>query len=76
MTGALLTLSEVAEVLGRSLDFVRALVADGELEGRKLRGRWYVTRPALEQWLGQPRRAASVIAMPSRRVLGRQDAQR
>lgn len=75
MTGALLTIPEVAETLGRSHEFVRGLIADGLLEGRKLRGRWYVSRAALDAWLS-PGPSLRALPQPGRRLAGRQDARR
>jgi excisionase family DNA binding protein len=51
VSGALLTTAEVAELLGRSQEFVRGLVADGVLEARQVRRRWFIPRRAVEEWL-------------------------
>lgn len=45
--GLLVRASEAAELLGVNVRVVRYLVASGELEGKRVRGRWYVLRRAL-----------------------------
>lgn len=47
----LLTLGEVAERLGRSYNFVRRLVDEGELPVKLIHGRRYVSEDRLEEWL-------------------------
>ena len=42
-------------MLGLSLQRIRALVADGALPGRKVAGRWFVDRSAVERRLRDPR---------------------
>lgn len=49
--------SEAARLLGLSLQRVRALVANGELPGQKVAGRWFVDRSAVERRLRIPRLA-------------------
>ena len=50
--GDLLTVREAADRLGRSHGFVRALIADGSVDGRKHgNGRWYLSRRSLDAWL-------------------------
>jgi len=68
-SGALLTIAEVAQVLGRSEDFVRNLIADGELPARKIRARWYVGRPDLEAWLAPTGAKVRPVVPPSGYVL-------
>lgn len=51
MTGKLLTIMEAAEALGRSRGFVTALMADGLVGARKIRGRWYIDRGDLDAWI-------------------------
>jgi len=41
--------ADAARLLGLSLQRVRALIAKGELPGRKLAGRWFVDRSAVER---------------------------
>lgn len=41
--------AEAARLLGLSLQRVRALIAEGDLPGRKLAGRWFVDRSAVER---------------------------
>ena len=48
---ALLTLTEAAAQTGRSRMFVRRLIADGRVRGRKEHGRWYVNRASLDEWV-------------------------
>lgn len=64
VSGALLTIPEVAELLGRSQGFVRGLIRDGILEARTQRGRWYVPRRAVDEWLApaEPARPAPAFA--------------
>jgi hypothetical protein len=68
MTLRLLTLTDAAEELGRSREFVRALIADELVDGRKVRGRWYVTAGSLARWIEtgepQPRKPEPVAVMP------------
>lgn len=49
--------SEAARLLGLSPQRVRALVADGELPGQKLAGRWFIDRSAVERRLRKPKLA-------------------
>lgn len=51
VTGRILTLREAADHLGRSRDFVTALIADGKVGGVKHRGRWYVPLRDLDAWV-------------------------
>lgn len=46
----LLTLSETAERLGRSYNFVRRLVDEGEIPMRVVHGRRYVHWPTVVEW--------------------------
>jgi excisionase family DNA binding protein len=46
----LLTLSEAAAELGRSYNFVRRLVDEGEIPVRVVHGRRYVHAPTLTEW--------------------------
>lgn len=47
--------SDAARLLGLSLQRVRALVAEGELPGQKVAGRWFVDRSAVERRLRDPK---------------------
>ncbi len=49
--------ADAAHLLGLSRQRVRALVADGELPGQKLAGRWFVDRAAVERRLRDARLA-------------------
>jgi hypothetical protein len=74
-----LTLPEAAEALGRSRDFVRALIADDLVDGRRIRGRWYVTAASLERWIDtgepEPEKPEPVAVMPEVILLrGRREA--
>lgn len=51
---SLLTTREAARRLGRSVDFVRDLCASGQLETRKVNGRWYVYSASVERFLTPP----------------------
>jgi hypothetical protein len=51
-------------MLGLSLQRVRALVAEGELSGRKLAGRWFVDRSAVERRMREPRLAGRPYSPP------------
>ncbi len=55
--GDALPASDAARLLGLSLQRVRALVAEGELPARKLAGRWFVDRSAVERRLREPKLA-------------------
>lgn len=47
--------SDAARMLGLSLQRVRALVAEGELPGQKVAGRWFVDRSAVERRIRDPK---------------------
>lgn len=47
--------ADAARSLGLSLQRVRALVAEGELPGQKVAGRWFVDRSAVERRLRDPK---------------------
>jgi hypothetical protein len=47
--------ADAARMLGLSLQRVRALVAEGELPGQKVAGRWFVDRSAVERRLRDPK---------------------
>lgn len=49
--------ADAARILGLSHQRVRALVADGDLPGQKLAGRWFVDRSAVERRLRDPKLA-------------------
>ena len=51
MTGQLLTVREAATLTGRSVAFIRRLINDEKVRGRKDRGRWYVNRGSLDVWV-------------------------
>jgi excisionase family DNA binding protein len=63
----LLRPTDVADILGLSEEWVLGCLRDGELPGRKIRGRWYVSRPELDAWLLGDRNGRR--AEPARRVL-------
>lgn len=46
----LLTLTEAAKRLGRSYNFVRRLVDEGEIPAKEVHGRRYVHGPTLDEW--------------------------
>lgn len=54
MTGRLLTVTEAADILGRSRDFVRGLIDDQVVPHIRHRGRRYVPEHALEAIMGSP----------------------
>lgn len=68
MSRRLLTLADAARDLDRSREFVRHLIADGLLDGRKLRGRWYVTERSLDHYVESgsplPLPKAEIAPMP------------
>ena len=74
MTGVILTVSEAADALGRSRGFVLALVADGLVAGRKVRGRWYVSRVSLEAWIADGANPAVLGRVVTPPMLWRGDA--
>jgi excisionase family DNA binding protein len=47
--------SDAARLLGLSLQRVRALIAEGELPGQKVAGRWFVDRSAVERRVRDPK---------------------
>lgn len=47
--------ADAARLLGLSAQRVRALVAEGELPGQKVAGRWFVDRSAVERRLRDPK---------------------
>lgn len=55
--GRLVPVADAAQQLGLSQQRVRALVADGELPARKVAGRWFVERSAVEKRVREPRLA-------------------
>lgn len=46
-----MTTKQAAEILGRNITFVRALVASGELEARKFGRRLAIGEKALQKWI-------------------------
>jgi hypothetical protein len=55
--GDSLPASDAARLLGLSLQRVRALIAEGDLPGRKVAGRWFVDRSAVERRVRDPKLA-------------------
>ena len=53
-SGELLTVREVADVLGLGPRAVRDYVDRGELNGRLIRGRWRFGRKDIEEFLAMP----------------------
>ena len=64
MAGALLSVRESADVLGRSPAFVRSLMAEGLVSYRQISGRYYVTRDDLDAWITQAPVAQSSTFIP------------
>jgi excisionase family DNA binding protein len=65
-SGQLLTPAQVAKYLGQSEHWVGESIADGTLPARRIRRRWFVSKPELDAWLageGRPMRE------PARQVL-------
>lgn len=51
------TVKEIAEMMGKSQDLVRRMIASGTLKGQKVGRSWYVTDEALmEVFAGKTRR--------------------
>jgi excisionase family DNA binding protein len=76
VTRSLLRVDQLAPYVGQSKAWCRTALADGTIPGgRKLRGRWMVTREDVDAWLdaGRPERVArDVVAYaPPPRVLSR-----
>ncbi len=55
--GETLTLKQVANELGRSLEQVRRYVREGKLPARKVGMQWFVSRRALDDFTGRGGRA-------------------
>lgn len=55
--GNSLPASDAARLLGLSLQRVRALIAEGDLPGQKVAGRWFVDRSAVERRVRDPKLA-------------------
>jgi excisionase family DNA binding protein len=73
---SLLRVDQLAPYVGQSKAWCRTALADGTIPGgRKLRGRWMVTREDVDAWLdaGRPHRVVvdSVAYAPPPRVLSR-----
>lgn len=47
----LLTITEAADELGRSRDFVKTLIAAKTVPARKINKRWYISAVALTAWV-------------------------
>jgi len=47
----LYTLEEVADILRVSVQTVRRMIADGELQAKKIRGQWRVEKEVLEEYI-------------------------
>lgn len=73
----LLSLDEAAEIAGRAPVTLRAAIARGKLDGRKVGDAWVTSRPAVSDWLAylaaQPwtRRGMPRPARPPRRRVAR-----
>jgi excisionase family DNA binding protein len=67
-TGLLLDAAGAAVYLGRTQRWVLESLRDGTLPGRKIRGRWVISRPQLDAWLvGE----AVPRTRPARRLLAK-----
>lgn len=55
MTNRVLTLTEAADQLGRTRDFVRLLIHNDLVDGRKVGRRWYITQTSIDQWIREGR---------------------
>lgn len=53
VTLRLLTITEAADELGRSRDFIRRLIAGGDIPARRIGRRWMIAERALEEWINQ-----------------------
>jgi hypothetical protein len=76
MTRSLLRVDQLATYIGQSTAWCRTALADGTIPGgRKVRGRWMVTRADVDVWLdaGRPEReVGDVVAYaPPPRTLTR-----
>jgi excisionase family DNA binding protein len=70
----ILTLEDVAETLGQSLDAVRRLFASGEIPGRKIGGKWYCTKNQLCSFIeGGPSSSSKTLPPTTRPEFGRKD---
>lgn len=71
----LLTVTEAAEQLGRSRDFVRRLIASGAVPARKVGRRWFIPARALNQWINQgmpdPAPIDGIYQIPEKITVGR-----
>ena len=50
MSRRVLTITEAADRIGRSRDFVRRLIAAGSVAARQENTRWYVNESSLDEW--------------------------
>lgn len=62
--GDALPAAEAARLLGLSIQRVRALVAEGDLPGQKVAGRWFVDRSAIERRLRDPKLSGRPYSPP------------
>ncbi len=70
----ILTLEDVAEVLGQSAAEVRQLFAAGEIPGRKIGGKWYCTKNQLCSFIeGSPPASIKALQPGARPEVGRKD---
>lgn len=60
----LLTVREAAAEIGRPPTFVRRLLADEKVRGRKECGRWYVHAASLEAWVACGEPEPGVVRVP------------
>ena len=71
MSAELLTIQAVADRIGRSRWYVKALIGDGTLQTRTRRGggRAYITAQSLDDWLGggapDPNPAERLVDIPA-----------
>lgn len=70
----LLTVTEAADLLGRSRDFVKTLIAAKTVPARKINRRWYIARRHLTQWIADgmqdPGEVPPIAPAPPRKWLG------
>jgi hypothetical protein len=76
VTRSLLRVDQLADYIGQSKAWCRTALADGTIAGgRKVRGRWMVTRADVDVWLdaGRPERVVGdvVAYAPPPRVMSR-----
>lgn len=55
MTRRVLTITEAAAELGRTRDFVRLLISNKLVDGRKVGRRWMITEASIDAWIREGR---------------------